>query len=36
MYAALLPAETAVRGEFIWHDCQLVDWVRGPLPYPGM
>ena len=32
MYATLLPANTKVRGEYIWHDCSLVDWVNGPLP----
>ena len=21
-----------VRGAYIWHDCQLVDWVNGPYP----
>ena len=21
-----------VRGAYIWHDCQLVDWVKGPYP----
>jgi len=34
--AALLPPKTKVRGEFIWHDCQVVDWVTGPLPHPGV
>jgi len=32
VYAALLPPGTEVRGEYIWHDCSLVDWVSGPLP----
>ena len=32
VYAALLPPDTGVRGEFIWHDKTLVDWVNGPLP----
>ena len=36
VFAALLPAKTEIRGEFLWHDCQTVDWVRGPLPYPGI
>jgi len=32
LYAALLPPRTEVRGAYIWHDCQLVDWVNGPYP----
>merc|ERR1719419_755384 len=32
VYAALLPASTDVRGSYIWHDCQIIDWVNGPLP----
>jgi len=32
VFAALLPPRTGVRGEFIWHDCQVLDWVKGPLP----
>jgi len=32
VFAALLPANTEVRGAYIWHDCQLVDWVNGPTP----
>ena len=23
-------AKTKVRGEYIWHDCTLVDWVNVP------
>eukprot|EP00092_Neocalanus_flemingeri_P024515 GFUD01026587.1.p1 GENE.GFUD01026587.1~~GFUD01026587.1.p1 ORF type:complete len:296 (-),score=75.50 GFUD01026587.1:20-886(-) len=30
VFAALLPAGTDVRGAYIWHDCQIVDWVNGP------
>ena len=22
----------SLRGGYLWHDCQLVDWVTGPLP----
>jgi len=32
VFAALLPPGTDVRGAYIWHDCQIVDWVNGPLP----
>ena len=32
IYAALLPADTPVRGQYLWHDCQVVDWVNGPTP----
>jgi len=32
VFAALLPPGTDVRGAYIWHDCQIVDWVNGPTP----
>jgi len=32
VFAALLPPGTPVRGEYIWHDCTVLDWVEGPLP----
>jgi len=32
LYAALLPPKSQVRGAYIWHDCQIVDWVNGPYP----
>jgi len=32
VFAALLPPNTEVRGDFLWHDCQVLDWVKGPLP----
>lgn len=32
IYCALLPRETNVKGEYIWHNCQIVDWVNGPKP----
>ena len=32
IYCALLPPETSIRGQYIWHDCQVVDWVNGPKP----
>lgn len=32
VFAALLPPNTEIRGAYIWHDCQVIDWVNGPLP----
>jgi len=32
VYAALLPPGTDIRGAFLWHDCQVLDWVNGPMP----
>jgi len=32
VFASLLPPGTDVKGAYIWHDCQIVDWVNGPLP----
>ena len=32
IYAALLPPGTDIKGQYIWRDCTLVDWVNGPLP----
>jgi len=33
VYLALLPPNiTSPRGDFIWHDKTLVDWVNGPTP----
>jgi len=32
VYAALLPPGTVIRGAFLWHDCQVLDWVNGPMP----
>jgi len=32
VFAALLPANTSTRGAYVWHDCQIVDWVNGPTP----
>jgi len=32
VFAALLPPNTSTRGAYIWHDCQIVDWINGPTP----
>jgi len=33
IYCALLPPNTtSPKGDYIWHDKQIVDWVNGPLP----
>jgi len=32
IFAGLLPPGTPTRGAYIWHDCQVVDWVNGPTP----
>jgi len=32
VFAALLPPKTEIRGAYLWYDCQIVDWVNGPLP----
>jgi len=32
LYAALLPPKTPVRGQYIWTDCTVIDWVNGPTP----
>eukprot|EP00090_Calanus_glacialis_P001769 TRINITY_DN11303_c0_g1_i4.p1 TRINITY_DN11303_c0_g1~~TRINITY_DN11303_c0_g1_i4.p1 ORF type:complete len:289 (+),score=72.71 TRINITY_DN11303_c0_g1_i4:69-935(+) len=32
VFAAMLPPGTDVKGAYIWHDCQIVDWVNGPTP----
>lgn len=34
VFAALLPPGTETRGCYIWHDCQIIDWVNGPTPGP--
>ena len=36
VYAALIPKDAEFpKGQYIWHDTQIVDWVNGPLPAPG-
>ena len=32
LFAANLPPGTDIKGQFIWNDCSLVDWVNGPTP----
>jgi len=32
VFAATLAPDTKTRGAYLWHDCQEVDWVNGPLP----
>merc|ERR1712106_679139 len=32
VFAATLLPDTKTRGAYLWHDCQEVDWVNGPLP----
>ncbi|CAG0880640.1 unnamed protein product [Cyprideis torosa] len=33
VFAATIPENAgSPKGEFIWSDCSLVDWVKGPLP----
>ena len=32
IFCALLPPETTIKGKYVWHDCQIVDWVNGPKP----
>jgi len=36
VYLATLPENaSSPRGQYVWHDTQIVDWVNGPLPAPG-
>ena len=30
LFAASLPPETDVKGQYIWEDCSILDWVNGP------
>jgi len=32
LFAATLPPNTEVRGQYIWSDCSILDWVNGPPP----
>ncbi|KAF4531285.1 hypothetical protein B566_EDAN019396 [Ephemera danica] len=35
LYLALLPPDAKEpRGQFVWRDCSIVDWVNGPMPGP--
>lgn len=29
LFAAMLPANTDVKGQYIWEDCKVLDWVKG-------
>lgn len=32
IFAATLPPNTDVKGQYIWFDCSIIDWVNGPMP----
>ena len=32
LFAATLPPNTEIKGQYIWFDCSIVDWVNGPRP----
>ena len=32
LHCALLPPNTEIKGKYLWHDCQIIDWVNGPRP----
>ena len=32
LFAATLPPNTDVKGQYIWFDCSILDWVNGPMP----
>ena len=32
IFAATLPPNTDIKGQYIWFDCSIVDWVNGPQP----
>jgi len=32
LFAATLPPNTDVKGQYIWEDCSILDWVNGPPP----
>ena len=32
VYCALLPTGTDIKGQYLWYNCQIVDWVKGPTP----
>ena len=34
VWAATLPEDSDVKGQFIWKDCSIIDWVATPLPEP--
>lgn len=34
VWAACLPEDSTVRGQYVWKDCTIIDWVKTPLPQP--
>jgi len=34
VWAATLPEDSTVKGQYIWKDCSVIDWVKTPLPQP--
>ena len=33
LFAATLPPNTDIKGQYIWFDCSILDWVNGPIPW---
>jgi len=34
IFAALLPPDTKIRGQYIWLDCKVRNWIDDSLPPP--
>ena len=34
IFAALLPPQTPIKGQYIWKDCSVIDWTNESLPAP--
>ena len=32
LFAATLPPSTEIKGQYIWFDCSILDWVNGVTP----
>jgi carbonyl reductase 1 len=32
LFASMLPLNTDIKGQYIWKDCSILDWVNGPEP----